>query len=126
MRTICFFKSMWIFLLIVILNVSCTKDEVELTGEIYGRITNGFSGEPLSGVSVTITPGGRSTFTGRGGTLFFLLLNVSLDNIICRHSVQVSKLIINKFQLLQVKGLLVIWCLIPLRQLQACQYHLQS
>ena len=63
---------MWIFLLIVILNVSCTKDEVELTGEIYGRITNGFSGEPLSGVSVTITPGGRSTFTGSDGTFSFI------------------------------------------------------
>lgn len=25
---------------------SCTKDEVELTGEIYGKITNGQSGEP--------------------------------------------------------------------------------
>ena len=72
MRTICFFKSMWIFLLIVILNVSCTKDEVELTGEIYGRITNGFSSEPLSGVSVTITPGGRSTFTGSDGTFSFI------------------------------------------------------
>ena len=51
---------------------SCTKDEVELTGEIYGKITNGQSGEPLNGVSVTITPGGKSTFTGNDGAFSFV------------------------------------------------------
>ena len=59
-------------LFLIFIATSCSKDEVTLTGEIYGRITNGFNGEPLNGVSVTITPGGRSTFTGNDGTFSFV------------------------------------------------------
>lgn len=70
MRQVCF-TSFWLVLLTLFLN-SCTKDEVNLVGNIYGKITSTFDGEPLSGVSVTITPGGRSTLTGSDGSFNFV------------------------------------------------------
>lgn len=51
--------------------VSCAKDEVELTGDIFGRISDSKNGEPVSSVTVTLTPGGKSTITGTDGTFLF-------------------------------------------------------
>lgn len=51
--------------------VSCATDEAELTGDIFGRITDSRSGEPLGSVTVTLTPGGKSTITGSDGTFLY-------------------------------------------------------
>lgn len=50
---------------------SCATDEAELTGDIFGRITDSKSGEPVSSVTVTLTPGGKSTITGVDGTFLY-------------------------------------------------------
>lgn len=50
---------------------SCTKDVIDLTGDIYGKVTDAVSGEPISGVNIIITPGGRSTVAGSDGTFTF-------------------------------------------------------
>lgn len=51
--------------------VSCATDEAKLTGDIFGRITDSRSGEPLGFVTVTLTPGGKSTITGSDGTFLY-------------------------------------------------------
>lgn len=54
-------------LLAVALFVTCAKDEAVLTGSIAGIVSDARSGEPLSKVSVTLSPGGISTTTGSDG-----------------------------------------------------------
>lgn len=50
---------------------SCTKDEVETTGTIYGIINDDINGEPISGANVALLPGGKSTNTGSDGSFEF-------------------------------------------------------
>lgn len=46
---------------------SCTKDEVDITGGVAGIVTDARSGEPLSGVGITITPSGKTATTAADG-----------------------------------------------------------
>ena len=52
----------------------CAKDEVETTGSVYGIITNADNGEPVSGVIISLNPGGKSASTGSDGRYEFLNL----------------------------------------------------
>lgn len=56
---------------LVLLFQSCTKDEVETTGTIYGIVNNADSSEPIQGASVSLNPGGKSTTTGSDGRYEF-------------------------------------------------------
>lgn len=46
---------------------ACTKDEEESYGSLYGVVTDSKSGEPLDGVTLTLSPGGVSKITGSDG-----------------------------------------------------------
>lgn len=46
---------------------SCTKDEVDITGNIVGIVTDARTNEPLSGVGVTVTPTGKTAVTASDG-----------------------------------------------------------
>ena len=63
-----------LYLLMLLLMLSCAKDEEDLTGSIYGKVTDAQSGEVLQGATVTLTPGGISRTTGSDGTYEFLNL----------------------------------------------------
>lgn len=55
----------------MLLLAGCAKDEVALTGNIYGRITDAHTGEPVRAATVTLMPGGISTTTGGEGYFEF-------------------------------------------------------
>ena len=59
------------FFLFVFLFAACAKDEVDLTGRVYGKVTDTSTGEILSNVTVRLTPGGLSRTTGSDGTFEF-------------------------------------------------------
>lgn len=60
-----------LYLALALLLVGCAKDEVALTGDIYGRITDAKTGEPVKAATVTLMPGGISTTTGGEGYFEF-------------------------------------------------------
>lgn len=51
----------------------CTKDyeETDLTGTIYGTVTDFATGEPVANANVSLRPGGESTLTGSDGQFEF-------------------------------------------------------
>lgn len=55
----------------LLLLAGCAKDEVDLTGDIYGRVTDAVTGEPVKSATVTLMPGGISTTTGSEGYFEF-------------------------------------------------------
>ncbi len=55
--------SLWCMTLVT----SCTKDEVDITGNIVGIVTDARTNEPLSGVGVTVTPTGKTAVTASDG-----------------------------------------------------------
>lgn len=58
-------------LLLSLLIVSCTKDIVDTTGNLVGVISDSRSGAFLSGVSVALTPTGKTYTTGTDGKYEF-------------------------------------------------------
>jgi hypothetical protein len=58
-------------LLAIIATISCSKDEIVTTGTIIGKVTSSQGYEALSGVAVTINPGGFSHTTGTDGYFEF-------------------------------------------------------
>ena len=60
---------------VILVTASCAKDEVDLTGSVYGKVTDAFTGEPLQSAMVTLTPGGLSTTTGSDGVYEFKSLD---------------------------------------------------
>lgn len=50
------------------LAISCTKDEANPFGTIFGTVTDSQTMEPIQGAKVTLTPSGKSTVTGNDGT----------------------------------------------------------
>ena len=50
---------------------ACAKDKVETTGGISGLVSSRENGEPLSGVNVTLNPGGKAATTGNDGRYEF-------------------------------------------------------
>lgn len=67
-----FCLNIFVIFAVSMLFASCAKDEVDLTGEIYGKVTDALTGEPVDGVNITITPGGRSTVAGSDGSFSFV------------------------------------------------------
>lgn len=50
---------------------SCTKDEVETTGTIYGIVNDADDSKPLQNAAVLLTPSGKTTNTGSDGNYEF-------------------------------------------------------
>lgn len=67
--------------------IGCTsdKDEPELKGNLVGSVSDSATGEPVSAVNVTLTPGGKQTVTGTDGNYSFLDLKPG------EYSVEVNK-----------------------------------
>ena len=74
-----------ICLSLIFVTASCAKDEIDLTGDVYGKVTDAFSGEPLQSANVTLSPGGYSTTTGSDGAYEFRDLEQG------EYDIQVSK-----------------------------------
>ena len=55
----------------IIAFASCTKDEVAMTGDIHGLVTDADNGEPVKSANVSLNPGGKSTVTGADGRYEF-------------------------------------------------------
>ena len=66
-------KLLTIFLLINLLG-GCAKDIENLSGDIFGKVTDTSTGEPLKSATVLLTPGGKSVTTGEHGTFEFKAL----------------------------------------------------
>lgn len=67
-----FKAKLFFFLLIIIGFISCgEKDPIEVTGGITGIVTNMVTGEPISGVNLTLSPGGLSKTSGSDGRYEF-------------------------------------------------------
>lgn len=50
---------------------SCTKEEEDLKGTIYGTVTDYSTGNPIGNASVKLRPSGETTLTGSDGTYEF-------------------------------------------------------
>jgi len=53
----------------------CTKDSPNLYATLYGVVTDQATAEPLAGVSVVLSPGGKTKTTGTDGQYEFLDLD---------------------------------------------------
>ena len=47
--------------------LSCSKEEIDSFGTLYGVVADTQTGDPLSGVTVTLSPGGTTQLTGSDG-----------------------------------------------------------
>ena len=65
-------KKFLSFLLILPMLISCSEDEVDLYGDIYGKIINTDTGSPISGAEVTLSPGNSTKITGEDGLYEFI------------------------------------------------------
>lgn len=72
MRKISKYSIFFVVVLCAVGLVSC-KDELaqELTGSIIGTVVDAATGEPVSTVSVSLEPGGKSAITGSDGNYMF-------------------------------------------------------
>ncbi len=66
-------RSQFLFLFLIIIGfISCKQDDpIEVTGGITGIVTNMVTGEPISGVNLTLSPGGLSKTSGNDGRYEF-------------------------------------------------------
>lgn len=64
---------------------ACTKDIVDTTGGIFGKVTNAETGEVIASATVTLIPGGKSATTGSDGTFEFQKLEAQ------QYEIQVKK-----------------------------------
>ena len=46
---------------------SCSKEEQDSFGSLYGLVTDNLTGNPLGNVTVTLSPGGTTKLTGSDG-----------------------------------------------------------
>ncbi len=60
------FKTLFIFCLTLAL-FSCAKDIIDTTGSIIGTVSDARTGEPLSGVGISISPSGKTVTTAFDG-----------------------------------------------------------
>ena len=64
-------KILFICLLITPLLFSCSKEEYESFGSLYGTVTDSNTGDLLSNVTVILSPGGITKITGTDGIFEF-------------------------------------------------------
>jgi len=50
---------------------SCSKNEHTMFGDLHGIVSDFVTGDPISGVTVTLSPGGRNQVTGSDGRFEF-------------------------------------------------------
>lgn len=60
-------KILFMCLMALPLFFSCTKEEIDSFGTLYGVVTDMNTGDPLGNVTVTLSPGGTTKITGSDG-----------------------------------------------------------
>lgn len=60
-------KILFLCLMALPLLFSCSKEEQDSFGTLYGVVSNTQTGDPLSNVTVTLSPGGTTKLTGSDG-----------------------------------------------------------
>lgn len=60
-------KIFFLCLVALPLFLSCSKEEVDSFGTLYGVVSDTRTGDPLSNVTVTLSPGGTTKLTGSDG-----------------------------------------------------------
>ena len=64
-------KFILLCLMALPLFVSCSKEEHDSFGSLYGVVTDKQTGDPLNNVTVTLSPGGTTKITGSDGLFEF-------------------------------------------------------
>lgn len=79
-------KNIFLSLLMLIIALcSCTKDEVETNGAIYGIVNDADNGEPIKDAHVALNPSGKTANTGSDGRYEFLDLEPG------QYTIQITK-----------------------------------
>lgn len=60
-----------LYIICLLLIISCAKDIIDLTSSIEGIVKDNVTSEPLQGVSITLSPSGKSATTGNDGRYSF-------------------------------------------------------
>lgn len=60
-------KILFLCLVALPLFLSCSKEEIDNFGTLYGVVSDTQTGDPLSNVTVTLSPGGTTKLTGSDG-----------------------------------------------------------
>lgn len=68
-------KVIFSALLLTIICSSCGRKEYDMFATLYGVVTDHATVEPISGVSVVLSPGGKTKTTGNDGRYEFLDLD---------------------------------------------------
>ncbi len=64
-------KILLLCLLALPMFLSCSKEEQDSFGTLYGVVTDKQTGDPLNNVTVTLSPGGTTKITGSDGLFEF-------------------------------------------------------
>lgn len=67
-------KILLLCLVTLPLFLSCSKEEYDSFGTLYGVVSDVKTGEPLSNVTVSLSPGGSSILTGSDGLFEYMNL----------------------------------------------------
>lgn len=79
-------KKVLFIALLALLFSGCTEDEYTLFGIISGTVTDVNTGEPISNVSLTLSPSGKTSVTGSDGNFEFIDLEATQYKIQARHA----------------------------------------
>ena len=74
-----------LYIICLLLIISCAKDIIDLSGSIEGIVKDNVTSEPLQGVSITLSPSGKSATTGNDGRYSFTELDAG------NYSIEFSK-----------------------------------
>ena len=79
-------KKLFLFALFALMFAGCTEDEYTLFGKIIGTVTDATTGEPISNVTMTLSPSGKSATTGSDGIFEFNDLEAVQYKMQARHA----------------------------------------
>ena len=79
-------KKLFVIALLALMFSGCTKDEYTLLGTLLGTVTDATTGEPISNVTLTLSPSGKSTTTGSDGIFQFDNLEAVQYKMQARHA----------------------------------------
>ena len=79
-------KKLFLFALFALMFAGCTEDEYTLFGKVIGTVTDATTGEPISNVTMTLSPSGKSATTGSDGIFEFNDLEAVQYKMQARHS----------------------------------------
>jgi hypothetical protein len=79
-------KKVFLLALLALMFAGCTEDEYTLTGNVIGMVTDATTGEPISNVTMTLSPSGKSATTGSDGIFEFNDLEAVQYKMQARHA----------------------------------------